>query len=175
MRRMLFGLAVGLLTFAGSAWADGAIVRWDQVIGNTGTEADSPYLIVAGILSSPRWFFVSGGRVMLNLGTGFVSIKIDGISRAHHNPGAPNVMGSSVESDARGLIVCNSSERYGTPTVIPTDEFVVVDGDVSYSGVLALTEDCRQNPEDLVFLLQLKRGDGTYGTWHAFGADRHIQ
>jgi len=175
MRRMFFGLAVGLLTFAGSAWADGPIVRWDQVVGNTGTEADSPNLIIAGTLSSPRWFLVSGGRVMLNLRTGFVSIKIDGISRAHHIPGSANVMGSSVSSDARGLIVCNSSERYGTPTVIPTDEFVVVDGDVSYNGVLALTEDCRQQPDEVVFLLQLKRGDGTYSTWHAFGADRHVQ
>jgi hypothetical protein len=175
MRRMLFGLAVGLLTFTGSAWAGGPIVRWDHVVGNIGTESDSPNLMVAGISPSPRWFSMSGGRVMLNLESGFVSIKIDGISGANHRPGSASVLGTTIASAARGLVVCNSSERYGTPTVILTDEFVVDDGDVSYSGVLALTEDCRQNPEDLVFLLQLKRGDGTYGWWHAFGTDRHIQ
>ena len=175
MRRMLFGLAVGLLTFTGSAWAGGPIVRWDQVVGNTGSEGDSINLIVAGIPASQNWFFVSGGRVMLNLKSGFVSIKIDGISVANHRPGTANVLGSSLASSAKGLIVCNSSERYGTPTGIPTDEFVFDDGDVSYSGVLALTEDCRQHPEDLVFLLQLKRLNGTYSAWHAFGADRHIQ
>ena len=175
MRRMLIGLAVGLLTFTGSAWAGGPIVRWDQVVGNTGNEGDSPNLIVAGIPASPRWYFVSEGRVMLNLETGFVSIKIDGFSDAYHIPGLDHVLGTSIAASARGLIVCNSSERYGTPSQIPTDEFVFADGDVSYSGVLALTEDCRQHPEDLVFLLQLKRGDGTYGAWHAFGTDRHIQ
>jgi hypothetical protein len=173
---MLIGLAVGLLTFTGSAWAGGPIVSWDQVVGNTGSESDSPNLIVAGILASPRWFFVSGGRVMLNLETRFVSIKIDGVSDAYHIPYLDHVLGTSINAPARGLIVCNASERYGTPTVIPTDDFVFADGDVSYSGVLALTEDCRQHPEDLVFLLQLQRADGTYGNaWHAFGADRHIR
>jgi hypothetical protein len=172
---MLIGLAVGLLTFTGSAWAGGPIVSWDQVVGNIGSEDDSPNLIVAGILASPRWFVVSGGRVMLNLETGFVSIKIDGFSDAYHIPGLDHVLGSGITGSARGLFVCNASERYGTPTVIPTDEFVFADGDVSYRGVLALTEDCQQHPEDLVFLLQLKRTNGTYGPWHAFGADRHIR
>jgi len=176
MRRMLIGLAVGLLTFTSSAWAGGPIVIWDQVVGNTGSESDSPNLIVAGILASPRWFFVSRGRVMLNLETGFVSIKIDGVSDAYHMTGVDHVLGTSINAPARGLIVCNASERYGTPTVIPTGEFVFADGDVSYSGVLALTDDCRQHPKDLVFLLQLAHANGTYGiAWHAFGADRHIR
>jgi hypothetical protein len=113
---------------------------------------------------------------MLNLETGFVSIKIDGVSDAYHIPGLDHVLGTSINAPARGLIVCNASERYGTPSVIPTGEFVFADGDVSYSGVLALTDDCRQHPEDLVFLLQLAHANGTYGiAWHAFGADRHIR
>ena len=112
---------------------------------------------------------------MLNLETGFVSIKIDGMSRAHHIPSVGNILGSNAGGAARGLIVCNSSQRYGDPIFIPTDEFVIEDGDVSYNGVLAMTEDCRQKPEELVFLLQLKLSSGAYGLWHAFGADRHIQ
>jgi hypothetical protein len=33
MRRMLWGLAIGVLTFANSASAEGPIVRWDRIEG----------------------------------------------------------------------------------------------------------------------------------------------
>ena len=131
MRRMLFGLAVGLLTFASSARAEGPIVRWDPVLGNAGfpTGAGTSGPVVAG--SWPGfWYTVRDGRVMLNLETGEIWIRIRGLSRAYHS--TAGILGTNHNAAARGVVVCNSSERYGPPTMVPTQEFVTDDGGVSY-------------------------------------------
>jgi len=134
MRRMLFGLAVGLLTFASSARAEGPIVRWDPVLGNAGfpTGAGTSGPVVAG--SWPGfWYTVRDGRVMLNLETGEIWIRIRGLSRALHMPYTNALLGTNnTDGAGRGVVVCNSSERYGPPTMVPTQEFVTDDGGVSY-------------------------------------------
>lgn len=178
MRRLLLGCAAGFLVCT-AAWAEGPIVRWDQVIGVTGHES-SAGLIVNFIEPTPRWITVRDGRVMLNLQTGFVSINVEGVSYARHY-GYPSGGGAMVSlgapipaSTARsGTFVCNASTA--SPVQVDTDSFYIVEGSASYRGFLAMVPaECLEHPDDITFLLRSTSGSPA-GSYIAFGAARKIQ
>jgi hypothetical protein len=113
---------------------------------------------------------------MLNLETGFVSINVEGVSYARHygfpNSGIVTPLGGPVPASTprSGTFVCNATTE--SPVQVGTDTFHVVQGAVFYRGFLpTVPEECREHPEDIVFLLHTPDN----GTYLAFGAARTIQ
>lgn len=180
MNRMCFTAAVALLAFAGSAFAGGSIIRWDNVAGKA---QDGVSLDVAGISSSSRPFLTSGGRVVFNLKTGFISIHVKGLSHGKQFPAGvsgPQPIGAyigPVNNTKVGTIVCNSTSMGGVaPTAVDTAVFVLKDGTGSYQGFIDVPDGCRQYPEDTAFLLRTPPDFHVLpGIFQAFGADRTIQ
>ena len=80
MRRTLLAVALGLLTLAGSAWADSPIVRWNRIEGVIG--ADLTEIRVGPIFASTRWRTTGSGSAMVNLQNGFLSFRVTGASVA---------------------------------------------------------------------------------------------
>ena len=166
MRRMLF--AVAALLVCGTAWADGSIIRWDQIVGNRGHESDAN-LVVGAYAPSPRWYTVGSGRAMFNLGTGFFSIHLGGASTAWHGP---NVLGNSVSVMAIATVVCDSR---GDPVEATTKPFAIDEGKASYTEFLSVPDSCGLNPQETVLLVRFQRAVGDFPFYHLYGADRHIQ
>lgn len=177
MRRILLGCVAGLMV-CGAAWAEGPIVRWDQIIGVTGHESEAQ-LVVDGIVPSGRWITVRDGRAMLDLATGFVTIKVEGVSYARHygfGSVAPAPLGGPIPaSNSRyGTFVCGATSAY--PVQVDTETFFIERGAGSYRGFLTgVPEECRQHPEDIVFLLRTVAQGGTLGPYFAYGAAQTIQ
>lgn len=169
MRRMLFGLAVGLLTFAGSAWADGPIVRWDRVEGFGAVDWTQ---IHVGPIWASRGRTVGGGTVMLNLKTGFLSFSIRGMSNANQYANGP--LGAAAGGLWMGTVVCDSTERFGPFAFVDSEAILLKDGTGSFQGFVVLPEGCKQRPEEMVFLIRHANPGPLYGGFVAFGAGRHI-
>ena len=175
VKRTLFAAAIALLGFAGAVWAEGPIVRWDQVIGVTGHES-AEGLTVDSIQPTPRWIAVRDGRAMLNLETGFVSINISGVSYLRHfgyGTTTPTPLGGPIPASSSrfATFVCDSTTEY--PVQVDTGTFYLEQGAASYRGFLTTVPAvCREHPDDIVLLL---RTLNTGGTYFAFGAARTIQ
>jgi hypothetical protein len=181
MRRMLFGLAVALLTFAGAAWADGPIVRWSSVIGVMDAlnrnAIDKPANYVAGIVSASSWMATTGGRVSVNLSTGFVAIDVEGLSHADQRLGNPNVIGSAPSLPKVGVVICRATTDSGD--IVRTQPFLFHEGNGHYRGFVdpALLQGCREEPERTVFLLEnyAAEAQDPFGAYIAYGIGRTIQ
>ena len=175
MNKTLLCIAIVCLgMFANVAAADGPMVQWNRVEGFVAT--DIVPSSVGPFVVSPRWRSVSGGRVVLNLTTGFISIRISGVSWANHYENAPLGSPSPLpNADVIGTVVCNSTERYGAFTYVDTPILPDREGDMAYQGFLALPAECALNPGELVFLVRQAGTGPLAGTVLLYGADRKIQ
>lgn len=175
MRRFIIGIAVGLLgSFANLAAADGPVIRWERVEGFVATDVIS--YSIGPFMVSPRWRSTTGGRVMLNLENGFISIRISGVSWANHYQNAP--IGSPAPLpgvQVKGTVGCNSTGRYGEFTYVDTPNLAISEGDLYFEGVLDLPAECTAYPGELIFLVRQADGGGQAGTVLLYGADRKIQ
>ncbi len=72
-------------------------------------------------------------------------------------------------------IVCDSTGMYGTPEVVDTPSFRVLDGDASHRGFITVPAGCRERPEQIVLLLRIADPGPRYGQFLAYGADRSIR
>ena len=156
MRRMLFGLASGLLTFASSAWAEGPIVRWDRIEGVL-TPSGSPIEIGDQdnkIQSHAAMWSVGKGRAMVNLETGFVSFQLEGL--AYANTITSSAIGALPEnSPVKGTVVCNAGRSSPWPIEFAdTADFVLESGTGSFTGFVAIPPMCLQNPYGIAFLVR---------------------
>lgn len=172
MRRILVAVAFGLLTFASSAWADGPIVRWDRVEGVIG--ADLTPINVGPIMASGRWRTTGEGRVMLNLETGLLSARVDGISCAKHYPNCPIGSPAGVQP-LIATVVCNSTGRFGSIEWVDTPTMKAGVDSLSYEGFLSLPSSCRDYPEELAFLIRHTETAPFWGSFVLYGAERSIQ
>jgi len=183
MRRMLVTAAVALLGFAGAAWGDGPIIRWADVVGvqkalveiqPDGTKVYKP-ATVAGIGPAGIWNATTGGRVMLNLESGFISIDVKGLSYAEHRWQSP--IGETQSKRVVGTVVCETNDP-AVQYVVDTEPFMVEQGDGAYRGFLDLSQlqSCRDRPEGIAFLL---RNAGSvappWGNYTSYGIGRTIQ
>ena len=169
MRRMLLATVAAVLACSGSAWADGPMIRWDGLAGiMPNTNGD-----VGGIhQSAPQ--VTLGGRVMLNLNTGFIAVKVEGLSFARQFA-QQHVLGSPIDEPKKGTIVCAS---WTSPVAVDTDSFTFTDGNASYRGFVdpAKLWACVANPEETVFLLRNPSiQQGCPDCYIAFGIGRTIQ
>lgn len=171
IRRMFLAVLV-LLGFAGSALAQGEIVRWDAVVGTQG-EVNPLAQMVGEFEVSPYLFWVEGGKVMLNLNTGEIKIQIKHVSWAS-NPGATPIGGplGGYPIERRGRIVCDARGQHGDPQTVSTEPFSFDDtGSVDYKGVVDLLPDvCSDYPNQIAFLVT---GAETY-RYFAYGAARIV-
>jgi len=175
MRRFVLGIAFGLMgLFVNVAAADGPMVRWDRVEGFVATDLAS-YTIGPWVVS-PRWRSTGGGRVMLNLETGFISIRIAGVSWANHYGNAP--IGSPTPLpgvQVKGTVACDSTTRYGDFSYVDTPLLAAMEGDLFFEGWLDLPAACRERPAELIFLVRQAGPGGQAETILLYGAGRTIQ
>jgi hypothetical protein len=173
MRRIFVLAALALAAFSGAVLADETIVRWDRVEGVIG--ADYMPVQVGPFPASGRWRTTGSGDVVLNLGTGFLSVRVTGISVANHYDNGP--LGSPTpvrEGNVIVTVVCNSTERYGDMTWVDA----IVPGGVgslNWKGFLNLPAACVDNPGELVFLVRHLEGPPFYGAFMLYGAERSIR
>jgi hypothetical protein len=172
MRRMLIATAASLLAFTGSAWADGPVIRWDGLAGIMGSGSNINGNVGDIAPSGPAEVAI-GGRVMLNLKTGFIAINVEGLSFARQFA-AQHVLGSPIDEPKTGTIVCAS---WSQPFPVDTEEFAVTDGNGSYRGFVdpASLELCGAYPAETVFLLRNLPNQGGPNRYVAFGIGRTIQ
>jgi hypothetical protein len=173
MRRIFVAAALALAALSSPVLADGTIVRWDRVEGVIG--ADYMPVQVGPFAASGRWRTTGSGQVILNLRTGFLSVRVAGISVANHYDNAPLGGGPSPTNKANVIVtvVCNSTERYGPITW--ADATVAGGGSFSWQGFLNLPTACVDNPEELVFLVRHVEGPPFFGAFMLYGAERSIR
>jgi hypothetical protein len=73
MRRMFVPAALALAALSSPVLADGTIVRWDRVEGVIG--ADYMPVQVGPFAASGRWRSTGSGQIILDLRSGFLSVK----------------------------------------------------------------------------------------------------
>jgi len=162
----------------GVAWADGPTVRWDRMEasflqadenGCVGGEASGVYICPGRVRT------VGGGRAMLNLNTGFLSFRVEGLANAGHFTNGP--LGTmTAKANFIGTVVCDSTERYGLMQYADTVPMALLEGTGSFRGFVDIPEACRQRPEETVFLVRhYNPGAGIDGLYVAYGAGRTIQ
>jgi hypothetical protein len=173
MRKIFVAAALTLAAIPSAVSAGETIVRWDRVEGVIG--ADYMPVQVGPFAATGRWRTTGSGRVMLDLRTGFLSVRITGISVANHYPNAP--LGSPTPPNAGNVIVtvvCNSTERYGPITWADATVPGGV-GSLNWQGFLDLPTACVDYPEELVFLMRHLEGPPFFGGFMLYGAERSIQ
>jgi len=166
-------VALGLLTLAGSAWADSPIVRWNRIEGVIG--ADLTEIRVGPIYASTRWRTTGSGSAMVNLQNGFLSFRVTGASVANNYLNAP--IGSPIPAGgvSIGTVVCNATERFGPIEWANTSVLTTkTAGSISFEGFIGLPASCRDHPEEVVFLLRHPETAPHYGAFNFYGADRTI-
>jgi len=182
MRRMLATAAVALLGFAGAAWGNGPIIRWADVVGvqkalvdiqPDGTKVYKPAAVV-GIPVASTWSATTGGRVMLNLESGFISIEVKGLSYSEHRWQSP--IGASRSNVVVGAVVCETNDP-AVQYVVHTEPFATEQGDGAYRGFLDLADlqNCRDRPDGIAFLLRNAAPGYPLGAYTAYGIGRTIQ
>jgi hypothetical protein len=194
MKKTLLLVCIALLSMMRSAWADGPMITWSQIAGvnpvpnivcndQDGCTWDGSYKpgSVAGILPSTTPAAIVGGKVRLNLNTGFIYIDVEGLSAAQQNELTQStlILGSPFGRDRVGTIVCRRLSLDGLAweySVANTPPFPVPDGNGSYRGLLEPSSSdlqfCRENPSGTAFLL---RGVGSSAAYLGFGIGRTIQ
>jgi len=173
MRRIFAAAALALAALSSPVLADGTIVRWDRVEGVIG--ADYMPVQVGPFAASTRWRTTGSGQVILNLRTGFLSVRVTGISVANHYDNAP--LGSPTPTNVGNMIVtvvCDSTERYGPITWTDATVFASA-GSLKWQGFLNLPTACVDNPEELVFLVRHVEGPPFFGSFMLYGAERSIR
>jgi len=173
MRRTLLAVALGLLTLAGSAWADSPIVRWNRIEGVIG--ADLTEIRVGPIFASTRWRTTGSGSAMVNLQNGFLSFRVTGASVAKNYTNAPLGSLTPAGGQSIGTVVCNATERFGPIEWANTPVLVAkAAGAISFEGFIDLPVSCRDYPEEVVFLIRHTETAPFFGTFNFYGADRTI-
>jgi len=179
MRRMLFGLVVGLLTFASSAWAEGPIVRWDRIEGVLPPH-DGPVMVIGDqenkIESHPTMWTADKGRAMVNLETGFVSFQVVGL--VFSDTWTTNAIGSSGNLAVMGTVVCNAGTLPSPWNIAFADtaEVVMESGTASFSGFVAIPPMCLDRPDRIAFLIRRPANVAKCpNCFIAFGAGRTLQ
>jgi hypothetical protein len=171
MKKLLMAATLGLLAVTSAALAGDQIVRWDRL---DGTLSVDPANSSVGPILAARARTVGGGSVIVNLNTGFVSFRVDGMSVGGQYFNGP--LGSpGLQTLWMGTIVCDSTQRYGPMTWGNTPAVEFSEGNGAFQGFVTLPDGCAQRPDEMAFLVRHASAGPQYGLWTAYGADRHIQ
>ena len=177
MKRMLLGLAVALLAAASNARAGGVlgpIVSWNRIEG-TIVMPDGSGMTVGPLQGSARYRVGGQGKVVLYLASGFLYIRVEGLSWALHYQNGP--LGAGLNGPFMGTVVCDSTERFGVAVWADTPVLELSQGASSFAGVVDLPQACRDRPDEIVFLLRHANpaNPSLFGTFVAYGAGRVIR
>jgi len=164
MRAFLCGIGAVLLLAGAPASAQPHTIRWSRLETAPGVETIPPSAIgpLAGtadqfIYKSLRWRTLEKGSAMLNLRTGFLAFRVEGLCLAQQLGGLPigAFIGGDVEqAKVKGTIVClamhpGSVLLVDTPTV-----FLDEHGSGSFEGFVSLPLQCADAPGEILFLLR---------------------
>lgn len=185
MRTLLCGIAAALL-FAGgpSSAQEDTLVRWTRLEPAPFVET-TPSSVIGPIEGTTDHFIPPSGKLrtvgkgfaMVNLKTGFLSFRMEGLSNGQPLSGTP--IGAPVTGGLRGnvmaTVVCYAM-RPGH--VVFTDTpLIVLDetGSGSFEGFVGLPWQCADAPGEMVFLIRHNNpATGTYGSYMVYGSGRVI-
>lgn len=171
MKRMLMAASIGLLAVAGTALASDQIVRWDRLESTLAVDAANA---AVGPMLPARARTVGGGWVMVNLRTGFLAFRVDGLSTAGQYFNGP-LGGPGMQRLYMGTVVCDSTQRYGPIAWVDTSPVEFSEGSGWFRGFVTLPDGCVQRPDEMVFLVRHADATPQYGLYAAYGAGRHIR
>jgi hypothetical protein len=163
------------MAFAGSAVADGALIRWNSIVGVTGqdvgqTGLQNPNLTVYDLNPAASWIWVEGGHATLNLGTGQFHFVARHISWANNALTASNPIGwvlGSAGFPRQAHFVCDARGAFGGPLRVSTVPFYLDNtGSVDLAGTVTLPQLCTDHPDQIAFLI----GGANRYNYFAFGA-----
>ena len=153
-----------VLVSLGSAAADPATVKWDDVIGiiQAGNQVGSGTGRITG--GGQPWTTQSG-KAQVDLRTGRVKFTVKGLVLAGGNSiGTPDAVNM-----VKGTLVCdtNGSAGGGNSVLVDTDLVPLSpQGDADFSGDVTLASVCQSEP-DLAFVIRIGSG-----AWIANGSVR---
>lgn len=157
MRWSVITLAAAAISLTGPAWSDGAIVRWNGIVGLQGHESDTANLVVGDLSPGPNWTWADSGHATLNLATGDVTIVVKYVSWASNNPATSHPMGSVLDGapfQRSGKFVCYYPEDRHSFEMVETGPFLLnATGSASYQSRIDLPAVCRENPDQIVFVV----------------------
>lgn len=185
MRTLLCGIGAVLLLAAGPASAQPQTVRWHRLETAPGVETVPPSAIgpLAGtgqlVNKSLRWRTLEKGSAMLNLRTGFLAFRVEGLTAAQtvgELPiGAP-IGGDIPQASVKATVVCNV-KRPGQVVLVDTPTVLLDEnGTGSFEGFVSLPAECAAAPDEIVFLLRHDNPGSTIdGLYFVYGAGRVIR
>ncbi len=185
MRVLLRAIAAWALFAAGAATAqEDVVVRWTRLeaapfIETTPSSAIGPIEGTTDqfIAPSGKLRTVGKGFAMVNLRTGFLSFRMEGLSNGQTLAGT--AIGAPVAGGLRGnvmaTVVCYAT-RPGYVVFVDTPRIVLDEtGSGSFEGFVSLPWQCADAPAQMVFLVRHDNpGTGPHGTYMVYGAGRVI-
>lgn len=171
MKQMQISLAAGLLGVAGAAAAAGHVVEWGRV---EGFGAADTTLMHVGPFNAAHGRTVGSGHVLLNLDTGRLTFRVDGLTNGDHYNNGPLGAPWTAGDVLVGTVVCDSTERFGAMSWADSTPVAFdAHGNGTFRGAVRLPGACRDRPEEIVFLLRYS-GSAPTG-FVAYGAGRVIR
>ena len=192
MKALLRSIVAVLLFASGSASAEPPqTVRWTRLETAPGVETNPASAIgpLAGnnpqpqyINKSLRWRTLEKGSAMLNLRTGFLFFRLEGLSTAQEIGELP--IGAPIGGDpallpqasVKATVVCYAKHPglvvfVDTPTV-----FLDEHGTGSFEGFVNLPPECAELPGEIVFLIRHDNPNAPIdGLYFVYGAGRVIR
>jgi hypothetical protein len=160
MKYMLVALLS--LMFASTAFADGSVVRWNNVVGViTALNVDNP---VNDISSGTFAWTTRSGHAQVNLETGKTKFDVRGFSiNGSVFSGTPGPI-----TAVTGTLVCDAGEA--DEAILDTDEVSLSpDGHAHFNGTIGPIPAPCTNP---LFLIRIAVPAGAAGLWIATGTER---
>jgi hypothetical protein len=155
-------MALLSLMFASTAFADGSVVRWNNVVGViTALNVDNP---VNDIHSGTFAWTTRSGHAQVNLETGKTEFDVAGFSiNGSVFSGTPGPI-----TAVTGTLVCDAGEA--DEAILDTDEVSLSpDGHAHFNGTIGPIPAPCTNP---LFLIRIAVPAGAAGLWIATGTER---
>jgi hypothetical protein len=154
-----------VLVSLGSAGADPATVKWDDVTGIV----QAGNLVGSGtgrITGGGQPWTTQGGKAQVDLRTGRLKFSVRGLVLAGGNSiGTPDGVNM-----VKGTLVCDTNGSAGTGNSVVVDTELVPlspQGDADFAGDVALASVCQSEP-DIAFVIRIGSG-----AWIANGSVRN--
>ena len=183
----LFSAVLVLGLVASTVQADdddgGTTVKWHRIVGIVepgglvgrppgGAPCDVGVDCVEGTVAP---WTVTEGHAEVDLEDGRMQFTVKGLVLAG-DPSFTNIGTPGLVTRVKGTLVCNDTAP-GLPELVDTETVHLSRlGNAKFSGHVDLPASCADEPEDIVFLIRIARGEPVLliDLWNAFGAVRRI-
>jgi hypothetical protein len=165
MKMWLRAVVATSVLAATQASANDETLKWQTVVGII--QAGN---VVAGIAGGGLPWSTLGGNAFVNLGSGRVHFRVDGLVLAGGNAiGTPGPI-----TEVKGTLVCDTDGDAGGPLIIDTQTVPLnEEGDAHFDGELGTLPGACSTEPDVAFLIRIANAGMNAGRWIANGAVLH--